>query len=264
MCAKANSMSRNYILDFVETYRCLNGVYQLTDKLDFEGIYLCVRGQEGRILSDREVSSLPETLMDTPYQSEWRIRTSSANRFLSYITTKSTRPTSMLDLGCGNGWFSKLLSSAGDSLLGLDINQQELEQAARLFSGNTVRFAYGDIYKVQWEAEAFDLITLNASVQYFKNLPMLLDKLLQLLRPGGEIHIIDSIFYPKAEVNAAQRRSEMYYENISAKEMSTHYAHHCLEDLEAYDHQLLYNPQDEALREKNADYSPLYWIVLYR
>lgn len=120
-----------------------------------------------------------------------------------------------MDIGCGNGWFSNILSKIENSKVGgLDINPIELEQADRVFKKENLQFYYGDIFQIKEFEKQFDAITLNACVQYFPNFKLLLDKLKSFSTPGGEIHIIDSPFYKNEEISNAKERTYKYFQAL--------------------------------------------------
>ena len=174
----------------------------------------------------------------------------------------------VLDLGCGNGWFTKRISKiSGVEVLGADINQAELEQAARLFSSPNCFFGYGDIFDEVWPKEYFDQIILNSCIQYFPKLRQLLDRLLTLLNDDGEIHILDSPLYSTGELVAASGRSREYFKGRQVPQMIKHYHHHSWQDLDEYKYKLAYSPRSwrSVLRRKlfKSD-SPFPWIISYK
>jgi ubiquinone/menaquinone biosynthesis C-methylase UbiE len=238
-----------------------DGVNFLTDKNElFSSKYLLVRELEGRVLSDAEVIRLPITNRTSSNHNEWELRRKSAQRILNYIKNKN-KPLNILDIGCGNGWFTNHLASIEKTIVhGLDINSVELEQASRIFKKGNLKFLYADFYEIPpFFKNNYDIITLNASIQYFDNLKELLSVIKSFLKPNGEIHILDSPFYRKEEVDNAKKRTKNYYSLLGIPEMSNHYFHHCIEDIQ--DFEVLYRPAKNILHilisKKD---SPFYWF----
>jgi len=239
-----------------------NGVHYLTEEENsFSNDYIKVRDIEKRVLTDEQVKELPLVSKSNQYYNEWIVRQKSSQRFISYLGSKNTSQD-ILDIGCGNGWFSNLLASVNskNSVCGLDINTTELEQAARVFKTENLQFCYGDLFQLKKEFESkFSIITLNACVQYFSEFNELVEALKLYLKPKGEIHIIDSPFYKTNELENAKNRTANYYNKIGVPTMSSYYYHHSLEDIN--DFEKLYIPSStlisKILRKKD---SPFMWL----
>jgi SAM-dependent methyltransferase len=226
-------------------------------------LYLRVREKEGRLYSDDIVAHLPLLPNGGTLADEWRARSASASRLTQYLSYQNTQ-LSILDLGCGNGWLSNLLSKSGHRVLGVDQNRYEIKQAARLFSPNPcLFFIETNIFSAPFIAGTFDVIVLASVIQYFHDLPAVLKVLLRYLKPQGEIHIMDSPFYSDQEVQAAVHRSQQYYLSLGFPEMAGYYFHHHLSDLDSFNSKWLYDPQSHIYRLKRllgrVD-SPFPWI----
>jgi len=166
------------------------------------------------------------------------------NKLISYFEKKSGK-LSILELGCGNGWLSHRLStSLNAEILGIDVNEKELLQGAAIFkSHKKVSFMYADIYSVDLKNETFDVILLASSIQYFADLRKLVERLLELLRPDGEIHLVDSPIYNSSnDSQQAQKRSRDYFDSKGVPEMVNDYFHHSFAELKSFNHQILFNP----------------------
>ncbi len=197
-----------------------------------EGRYLEVRRREGRVLSDEVVKKLPGMLPSNPYTREWKFRARSLNRLKKHLL-KDTQ-LQILDLGCGNGWMAnRLAENPHWKIWAVDLNQEELEQGARLFGRQNLKFVYADVLQGVLPENQFDVIVLAAAIQYFPDLEALLVVLRKLLTTKGEIHIIDAPFYKKkAEKAAAGQRSLAYYSKVGVPEMAQFYHHHLLAEAE--------------------------------
>ncbi len=228
-------------------------------------LYLRVRAKEGRLYSDDIVAYLPLVPSGNPLQTEWLARSASASRLTRFLSRRP-KPLIILDLGCGNGWLSNLLYKSGHLVIGMDQNHPELKQAARVFTSNPkLLFLEADIFSAPFAAGIFDVILLASVIQYFPDLPALLSILLGLLKPHGEIHIIDSPLYSNTELEDAIRRSQDYYTSIGFPEMSENYFHHCISELDIFHPKILYDPQQLIFRLKRGigqTDSPFPWILL--
>ena len=196
------------------------------DHLQQENLYLELRRQEGRIPPDEQVKILPKVSPSSPYVREWKWRERTLNRFLNRFPKNTS--LQILDLGCGNGWMAnKLATNPNWTVWAVDLNQEELEQGARLFGKANLKFIYADVFQGVLPERHFDVILLAASVQYFPNLTALLEVLRNLLNFTGEIHILDSNFYQNEDACiAARQRTLAYYTAKEMPEMARFYHHH--------------------------------------
>ena len=230
----------------------------------FQELYLQVRTKENRLLDDEIVKELPYTnkVIGSQLQ-EWHVRANTCSEIKKYLSKVKSR-AKVLDLGCGNGWLSAQLAQLETlDVTGLDINLTELEQAARIFSSPNLHFCFGNIFEDIFEPETFDFILLNASIQYFENLPLLFDRLFFFLKKEGEIHIMDSPMYLEEEVWIAKQRSKDYYASMGFPAMASHYYHHSYEELSFTNYEILNNKktfQKITNRVLNRHHETFPWI----
>ncbi|HEY4209821.1 MAG TPA: class I SAM-dependent methyltransferase, partial [Puia sp.] len=130
----------------------------------FEKAYIVTRSLEGRLYTDEELIRLPDLPEAHPHYKEWRLRKASGQRLLRYLARKK-RSLEILEIGCGNGWLSHLMSDIrGAEVTGLDINFTELQQAARVFNdAPNLNFIHGDIRSGILEDRLFDCIVLAST-----------------------------------------------------------------------------------------------------
>jgi ubiquinone/menaquinone biosynthesis C-methylase UbiE len=241
-----------------------NGVYILSEIKDkFESIYLKVREKENRVYSDDELRNLPFASESNPHKKEWDVRAKSFLRFRKYLETKN-QCLNILDLGCGNGWFSgKLSNSFNIKFYCVDVNITELNQGRRVFESENLVFIYADIFSTEFPPNYFDIVILNASIQYFAEIKTLLDKLLSLIKMNGEIHIIDSPIYSDQEAMNAKQRTANYYSSLGFPEMINNYFHRSWDEISEYNFEILYNPSSAKRKLKKiflTNDSPFPWI----
>jgi SAM-dependent methyltransferase len=247
------------------SFHIANNLYIPVDneiKSDFEQQYIRLRAMENRIYSDEELFHLPDIAPSHPHFKEWMIRKRSSGQLIAKLERKKDL-LSILEVGCGNGWLSYQLSRIpGSRVIGLDVNLTELQQASRVFNTNSkLKFIYGDIRTGIINDMQFDVIVFAASIQYFSSVSGILNACLQYLYQNGEIHIIDSPFYRKKEVEAARNRTKEYYSGLGFPGMTDYYYHHCITELDLYDHRLLRNPF--SIRHKFfGNNHPFPWICI--
>lgn len=225
-----------------------------------QDFYLKVRSKENRVYTDTQVACLPEIDKKHEHYGEWEVRKKSAQKLSAYISSKN-KPLKILEIGCGNGWLAAKLSEIeGTQVTGWDVNEIELEQAKRVFADRkNLEFFTTSLMDIENPVERFDLVVFAASVQYFPSFKDLIKRVKMLLNQDGEIHIIDSVFYNSAEIAAARKRSEEYFNSMQVPEMAGFYFHHSIESLREFEHKIIYDPTtfwNRLIRKKN----PFYWI----
>lgn len=250
----------------LEEFKKEDGVYIFSERNnDFESFYLKVREKEKRIYSDAELKNFPFATKSNPHYSEWKLRAKSFIRFNNYLREKR-QSLDILDLGCGNGWFSGQLSKTfNHKFYCVDVNQTELAQARRVFNSANLNFLYADIFTDIIQKKTFDLIIVNAAVQYFPILNKLIGRLLTLLKIKGEIHIIDSPIYPSNEIENAKKRTIDYYNSMGFSEMSNKYFHHSWKELSEFNFEIIFNPTSFANKFKQVIFSkdsPFPWVKI--
>lgn len=255
------------LLNLFTGVKMIDGVYQLS-KIDdeFEKAYLTSRKKENWLLDNKTLMTLPDVSKANPNYKLWRMRRDTLLRFDSYLTDKR-QSIKLLDIGCGNGWFTNFLSLNKNCELvcGIDINLTELKQAASVFNNPKLYWAYADIFKSSIPQQYFNIITLNASFQYFNNPQKTIEQLFQFLKPEGEIHILDTPFYTMETVNDARKRSVDYFTAQQNEDMKQFYHHHTFPSLEQWHYQILYKPS--PISNRIASFfrwykSPFPWLLI--
>ena len=230
-------------------------------------LYLQVRQKEGRLYPDDLLARLPAAPAGHPLAAEWRARRDSASRLVGYLASLGRR-LAILELGCGNGWLSHQLASIPTCYAwGLDRESPELAQAGRVFRQPNLGYMAADIFNPPFPTQTFDIIVLASVIQYFADLPGLIRALWLLVKPGGEIHLLDSPIYMDADIPAARLRTQVYYTSLGYPEMAEHYFHHAWTALEPFSPKFLYRPDSVRARLKRqlgGGASPFPWVCLRR
>jgi SAM-dependent methyltransferase len=205
--------------------------------------YLRARQREGRLFPDELVASLPHLPAAHPLAGEWAQRADSARRLGAHVQRQG-RPLTVVDLGCGNGWLANRLAALpGTTVLGVDTNTVELEQARRVFVGRpNLTFTGADITDGCPPVAHADVVVLASVIQYVADLGTLVAGMRSALAVGGEIHILDSPLYEPGEVAAAADRTRRHYAGIGVPEMADHYHHHTWDELRGVPVDVLYSP----------------------
>ncbi|QCI67475.1 class I SAM-dependent methyltransferase [Phreatobacter stygius] len=93
---------------------------------------------------------------------------------------------SVLDLGCGFGWFCRAAREMGaGKVLGIDVSENMLARARAATVDGAISYAKGDLEQVVLQPNAFDLIYSSLAFHYVENLERLMGEVSRALVPGG-------------------------------------------------------------------------------
>ncbi len=134
--------------------------------------------------------------------------------FLAALAKKAgLRPGStLLDAGCGQGFFAGLLSELGFTVTGVDVSAAGIEAANTRFGNKTTSFRTGDIMSLPYNS-TFDCVYCRSCSFYnehdLQRLHSVSDALLSYVKPGGVL-----IF--------------AYYTKLSPRKTSSYWRYHQL------------------------------------
>lgn len=104
----------------------------------------------------------------------------------------------VLDLGCGQGWFSRQLAQGGAEVVGVDISANQIANARRHEAEEPLGITYLhlDAMRVaeQWPANSFDLVTACMVLHDLPDATAVLAGARQVVVPSGRV--IFSILHP--------------------------------------------------------------------
>ncbi len=130
-------------------------------------------------------------------------RESEQRRLLTIVKIlKPQKGDLVLEVGCGSGWLSDMLTEAGASVYACDISRLGVKKAKRLFP-KIAFFTAGDIYNLPYIARggqggpdgcgktraAFDSVVLSEVVEHLEDLDTALEEVSRLLKPGGRLFV---------------------------------------------------------------------------
>ena len=167
--------------------------------------YETIRAAEGRGgNSEKYYRALPFKDLSGHHKADWRIRARSFNVLVNKVLTRLQAPLErslkVLDLGAGNGWLSNRLAAQGDRVFAVDllVNDQDGLGAWKNYEHTFTPMQAG--FNHLPIADHFaDTVIFNASFHYSENYTETLREALRVLSPRGNIVILDSPVYRRAE-----------------------------------------------------------------
>lgn len=96
------------------------------------------------------------------------------------------RGASVVDLGCGYGWFCRYAKEQGAArVTGLDVSEKMLARARELTADSGIVYEKADLESAALPARAHDLVYSSLTLHYIKDLPRLFKTVRGTLKPGG-------------------------------------------------------------------------------
>lgn len=112
----------------------------------------------------------------------------------------------ILEIGCGPGTWTKLLSPIVREMVAIDLSAGMIQQAKDYVNEGRVRFLQGDFLTYDFVGERFDRIISVRVLEYFVDPAAVLAKCFQLLNPGGR-----AIFITKSPSPIWKYRSNLLH-----------------------------------------------------
>src|SRR3989338_7710560 len=118
------------------------------------------------------------------------------NPFLEYLEReqqnikKTIKGGKVLDIGCGNGRSTEILSEIADDVIGIDFSERLLEQAGKRLSGRTnVQLFYEDAKNTHFDDSSFDYVVMlwNTFGNLYNARDQVLSESKRILRLEGQL-----------------------------------------------------------------------------
>lgn len=123
-----------------------------------------------------------ETWQATKSITEWsQIR---ADAILALLRRLELRQPKILDLGCGNGWFTERLAAFGDAT-GTDLSLKAMAEAKQRFPRAT--FLGGDLFEVDLPRNHYDVVVSQQVIAHVVDQARYVERAASLLKPHGHL-----------------------------------------------------------------------------
>jgi len=121
----------------------------------------------------------------------------------------------VLDLGCGIGYVTKLLAGVASQVIGIDSNVALLEEAKSINNAGNIMYINGDLRSInKQDLPLADGVWTSFTPAYFPDFAPILRQWLALLKPTGWIAIveIDDLFAHHPLSNSTREVLAAYYD----------------------------------------------------
>lgn len=98
---------------------------------------------------------------------------------------KISSGSSILEIGCGSGYGTKLLSKNAEKIIGLDVDKKTVEQISKKNGSEKCIFEFYDGMKIPYKDESFDAVVSFQVIEHIKDDKNIIKEISRVLRPGG-------------------------------------------------------------------------------
>jgi len=116
------------------------------------------------------------------YDVSARLQRYSGKHLMTWLPNRND--LTVVDLGCGTGFFSDVLASKYQQVIGLDLSSKMLSFAQQN-RDNAIRWLEADANCLPFQNNSIDLIYSNLMIQWCEPLETTLNEILRVLKPGG-------------------------------------------------------------------------------
>lgn len=125
----------------------------------------------------------------------------------------------VVDLGSGTGFFTDILASQYQNVIGLDISTNML-QFAKANRNKAISWLEADAYKLPLQDNSIDFVYSNLMIQWCDPLDKVIDEIMRVLKPGGLFifsTLVDGTLY-ELRSSWAQVDDEQHVINFKAEQ----------------------------------------------
>ncbi len=97
-----------------------------------------------------------------------------------------------LDIGCGKGELSYMLSQKANRVIAVDLADRMIEKAKELYPADNIEYVYANILDMEFEDNSLDVIITTATAHHLPY-KWLLDFAKAKLKKGGKLIILDLV-----------------------------------------------------------------------
>lgn len=107
----------------------------------------------------------------------------------TWCKEKISQDDCCLDAGCGEGYGTKLLSSAVKKITGIDIDKKIIEKASEKYAGANREYRSYDGKMIPFDNDYFDTIVSFHAIEHIKDDTGFIDEICRVLKNNGQLII---------------------------------------------------------------------------
>lgn len=120
----------------------------------------------------------------TSYDVSARLQRFSGKHLMPWLPSRND--LTVLDLGSGTGFFTDVLATSYNQVVGLDFSK-DMVKFAKACRNENIFWLEADAHKIPLQDESIDFIYSNLVIQWCEPLDVVIKEMLRVLKPGGLI-----------------------------------------------------------------------------
>lgn len=125
----------------------------------------------------------------------------------------------VLDIACGDGYGSHMLSRRAQSVIGVDIDAAAIDRARQKYTAENLFFRQGNATDIPLEDNAVDLVISFETIEHLHDHDAMMKEIRRVLRPDGVLFISSPDKYEYSDVPAYSNQfhvRELYFKEFDA------------------------------------------------
>lgn len=108
------------------------------------------------------------------------------SKYIQFVNQSVSQHGNLLDVGCGSGWSSYLLSQEGYQVVGIDLNAAAFECP----TATNLTLVEGSAVNLPFEDASFDVVATHQAIEHIPDPEQAIKEMIRVLKPGGMLCIV--------------------------------------------------------------------------
>ena len=107
------------------------------------------------------------------------------------FASKLVKHAKVLDIACGNGYGTNILSKSAKSVVGVDISKEAIDFATKKYENKNVEFYQSDAKSLNFSASSFEYVVSFETIEHLskEGAKEFLEEIKRVLKPSGKLII---------------------------------------------------------------------------